>query len=64
MDAVQDLIQWPTSAGGGAVDAVAPEWRWRKRAFPWTSSERFPSPSTVGGDLGERLLAQRFPVFC
>jgi hypothetical protein len=28
-----------------------------------TSSERFPSGSTVGGDLRERLLAQRFPVF-
>ena len=47
-------------------------WRWsdlcssggeecRKRAFPWTSRDRFPSASTVGGDLGERLLAQRFP---
>jgi hypothetical protein len=35
-----------------------------KRAFPLTSRERFPSASTVGGDLGERLLAQRFPVFC
>jgi hypothetical protein len=28
-----------------------------------TSRERFPSVSTVGGDLGERRLAQRFPVF-
>jgi hypothetical protein len=36
----------------------------RKRAFNWTSRERFPSASTVGADLGERLLAQRFPVFC
>jgi hypothetical protein len=35
-----------------------------KRAFPWTSGERFPFASTVGGDLGERLLAQRFPVLC
>jgi len=35
-----------------------------KRAFPWTSRERFPSGSTVAGDLGERLQAQRFPVFC
>ena len=35
----------------------------RKRAFNWTSRERFPWASTVGGDLGERLLAQRFPVF-
>ena len=34
-----------------------------KRAFPWTSTERFPCESTVGGDLGERLLAQRFPGF-
>ncbi len=25
--------------------------------------ERFPSRSTVGGDLGERRVAQRFPVF-
>ena len=36
----------------------------RKRAFPLTSRERFPSGSTVGGDLGERHIAQRFPVFC
>ena len=35
-----------------------------KRAFPWTPTERFPSASTVSGDLGERLLAQRFPVVC
>ena len=35
-----------------------------RRAFPWTPGERFPSASTVGGDLGERLLAQRFPGFC
>src|SRR4029450_10018548 len=34
-----------------------------KRAFNWTPRERSPSASTVGGDLGERLLAQRFPVF-
>src|SRR5215207_3448468 len=34
-----------------------------KRAFPCTSTERFPSGSTVGGDLGERRGAQRFPVF-
>jgi hypothetical protein len=32
-----------------------------RRAFPWTSSERFPFGSTVGGDLGERRVAQRFP---
>jgi hypothetical protein len=36
----------------------------RKRAFPWTPRERFPSASTVSGDLGERRLAQRFPVVC
>jgi hypothetical protein len=35
----------------------------RKRAFPWTPTERFPSASTVGGDLGERRRAQRFPGF-
>ena len=35
-----------------------------KRAFPWTSRERFPSAPTVGDDLGERRRAQRFPVFC
>jgi hypothetical protein len=35
----------------------------RKRAFPLTSRERFPSASTVGPDLGERRVAQRFPVF-
>jgi hypothetical protein len=35
-----------------------------KRAFPLTSGARFPLASTVGGDLGERLLAQRFPPFC
>ena len=35
-----------------------------KRAFPWTPRERFPSGSTVGADLGERLLAQRFPTVC
>jgi hypothetical protein len=32
-----------------------------RSAFNWTSRERFPFASTVGGDLGERLLAQRFP---
>jgi hypothetical protein len=37
---------------------------WIKRAFNWTRRERFPSASTVGGDLGERPVAQRFPVFC
>ena len=35
-----------------------------KRAFPLTSTERFPSASTVGVDLGKRRVAQRFPVFC
>jgi len=35
-----------------------------ERAFNWTSRERFPSASTVWRDLGERLLAQRFPGFC
>jgi hypothetical protein len=34
-----------------------------KRAFNWTSREHFPFASTVGGDLGKRLLAQRFPGF-
>ena len=34
-----------------------------KKAFSWTPTERFPSASTVGADLGERLLAQRFPPF-
>jgi hypothetical protein len=41
--------------------------RWQevvKRAFPLTSTERFPSASTVGGHLGERRRAQRFLVFC
>jgi hypothetical protein len=48
------------------VDVVVAENRQElgKRAFPWTSRERFPSGSTVAGDLGERLLAQRFPPFC
>jgi hypothetical protein len=30
-----------------------------KRAFYWTPRERFPSASTVRGDLGERLLVSR-----
>src|SRR5215211_8421877 len=34
-----------------------------RERFPGTSRERFPTASTVGGDLGERRLAQRFPVF-
>jgi hypothetical protein len=34
-----------------------------KRAFNWTSKERFPCVPTVGADLGERRVAQRFPVF-
>ena len=34
-----------------------------KRAVNRTSRERFPSASTVGGDLGERRLVQRVPVF-
>jgi hypothetical protein len=61
---VDGLIQWLVSAGSGATCAAAAESMCRKRAFNWTSRERFPSTSTVGGDLGERLLAQRFPGFC
>jgi len=34
-----------------------------KRAFNWTSTERFPGASAVEGDLGERRLAQRFRGF-
>src|SRR5215211_5117206 len=34
-----------------------------KRAFNWTSRERFPPTSTVRADLGERRRAQRFPGF-
>jgi hypothetical protein len=33
-----------------------------RRALNWTSREHLTSPLTVGGDLGERRLAQRFPV--
>ena len=32
--------------------------------FNWTPRERFPMTSTVGPDLGERRVAQRFPGFC
>jgi hypothetical protein len=44
--------------------ALKADKRWRMRAFNWTSRERFPSASTVGRNLGERLRAQRFPGFC
>jgi hypothetical protein len=47
----------------GSFASRAVRSRPRKIAFNWTSGERFPCASTVGGDLGERLLAQRFPVF-
>jgi hypothetical protein len=43
--------------------AAAAEPKRRKRPFNWTSRERFPSASTVGPELGERRLAQRFPGF-
>ena len=43
----------PQQLGGGVP----------KRAFPLTSRERFPCACTVGGDLGKRVRAQRFPVF-
>ena len=51
------------NAGSGAMRAAAAESRYRKRAFNWTSRERFPSTSTVRPDLGERRVAQRFPGF-
>ena len=38
--------------------------RCAKRAFNWTSRERFPFASTVGGDLRQRPVAQRFPAVC
>src|SRR6266487_3922852 len=56
---VNALIQWLVSAGGGATRAAAAASKCRKRAFNWTSRERFPSASTVGADLGEQHVAQR-----
>jgi hypothetical protein len=63
-DAGGPLMQRLLSTRGGAMCVAAAESKCRKGAFPLTSTERFPSASTVGGDLGERLVAQRFPPFC
>jgi hypothetical protein len=45
-------------AGGGCATTPQPWYQAAaeigKRAFNWTSSERFPSASTVGSDLRER----------
>ena len=51
--------RWRSSdaLSSGSVDAP-------KVSVPLTSTERFPCGYMVGGDLGERLLAQRFPGFC
>jgi len=61
---VDGLLHDPVRNGGEATHEPAVESKWRKRAFNWTSGERFPSASTVERDLGERRLAQRFPVVC
>jgi hypothetical protein len=45
------------------MSAAAANGEGSRRAFPWTSRERFSCASTVGPDLGERRVAQRFPMF-
>jgi hypothetical protein len=61
------LVETAAVAGSGGGQSVsvdlATEHSLAKRAFPWTSRERFPSGSTVGGDLGERRRAQRSRLF-
>jgi hypothetical protein len=48
----------------GSVRIDAAPARSAERASTWTARDRFPSASTVGGDLGERRLAHRFPTVC
>jgi hypothetical protein len=63
VEGVDGLLQCLVSTGGWQhVQYRSVECR--KRAFPWTSTERFPLASTIGRDLGERRVAQRFPGFC
>src|ERR671910_2777647 len=52
------------SAGGGATRAAAAASRAPKESVSLNVKRAFPFAFTVGVDLGERLLAQRLPVFC